>query len=220
MILSRAAVVVALAALLAGTGLAQADETEGRRRWKHGQDLYDQGRYLEAAHEFEVGYAAAPRPLFYLSIGHAYRKAHELAKAKAAYEKLLVLQPDFSGRAEVEGYITSIEEVLQVDPTIGEPAQPTPRAAPAPAPSAPAPTDLAATESPYPAGSLLPVAPPPPAIELRKIAPAPQPKSGLLRKPWFWVLAGVVVAGGIAVSVIVAQPKSSCPGNFCLPEPR
>jgi tetratricopeptide (TPR) repeat protein len=90
--------------LLAGAGRAEADESEGRRHFKAGQDLYQQKRFLEAAREFEAGYAVAPRPLFLLNIGHAYRRANELIKAKNAYEALLKLQPDLPQRTEVEGY--------------------------------------------------------------------------------------------------------------------
>jgi hypothetical protein len=227
MIRSCAVLVVALVTLLTGaTAVAQGDETEGRRRWKHGQELYDQGHYLDAAHEFEIGYASAPRPLFFLSIGHAYRKAHELAKAKAAYEKLLALQPDFPGRVEVEGYIKSINDALQAaEPTPREalPATPTPGLAPSPLPAPPAPSDLGTTASPYPAGGpLLPAAPPPSIIEARPSdASSAEPRStGVLRKPWFWVIVGAVVAGSVAAAVIAAHPNSSCPGTVCIREMR
>jgi hypothetical protein len=227
MIRSYAALMVALAMVLsAGPASAQQDEAEGRRRWKHGQELYDQGRYLDAAHEFEAGYASAPRPLFFLSIGHAYRKAHELAKAKAAYEKLLTLQPDFPGRAEVEGYIRSINDALQAtEPTPTVPPAPPPGLAPSPLPappSTPAPADLGTTASPYPSGPLLPAAPPPTVSQSRELEmPAAEPRStGVLRKPWFWVIVGAVVAGGVAAAVIAAHPNSSCPGTICIRETR
>src|SRR4051812_11899197 len=109
--------------VLATGGGARADEAEGRRHWKAGQDLYAQKRFLEAAREFEAGYAVAPRPLFLLNIGHAYRRANELVKAKSAYEALLRLQPDLPQRTEVEGYIRSINDALQAD-SPGESARP------------------------------------------------------------------------------------------------
>jgi hypothetical protein len=225
MIRACAAALLALAmALSTGTASAQGDENDGRRRWKHGQELYDQGRYLDAAHEFEAGYAAAPRPLFFLSIGHAYRKAHELAKAKAAYEKLLTLQPDFPGRSEVEGYIRSINDALQVaEPASRDtaPATPTPGLAPSPlpAPPAPPPADLGSTASPYPSGPLLPSAPPPSIIQTSAAEVPAQPSSStVFSKPWFWVIVGAVAAGSIAAAVIAAHPSSSCPGTICIRE--
>jgi hypothetical protein len=227
---SGAALLLALGLVLsAGTAAAQGDEGEGRRRWKHGQELYDQGRYLDAAHEFEAGYAVAPRPLFFLSIGHAYRKAHELAKAKAAYEKLLTLQPDFPGRPEVEAYIRSINDALQVsEPTAPPkdttaPAPPSPGLSPSPLPStaAPPPPEPVPT-SPYPTtGSLLPSSPPPTTIQTTAITePAPESGPSVVHKPWFWVIVGAVVAGGVAAAVIAAHPSSSCPGTICIRETR
>jgi hypothetical protein len=224
--------------LAAGSVSAQGDEAEGRRRWKHGQDLYDQGRYLDAAREFESGYAIAPRPLFYLSIGHAYRKAHELAKAKAAYEKLLTLQPDFPGRAEVEGYIKSINDALQVAepvPPAGRQEVVTPRSGSAgqetapgslPAPPVAPQGDLSGPTSPY--GSLAatggppmpsPAVPAPSIIETRPDS-ADSRSDSVVHKPWFWVIIGAVVAGGVAAVVIAAHPSSSCPGTICIRETR
>ena len=39
---------------------AAEDESAGRKHWDRGQELYKQGRFLEAAREFEAGYAGGP----------------------------------------------------------------------------------------------------------------------------------------------------------------
>lgn len=227
----RAALLAALAlVLVAGTAAAQSgDEAEGRRRWKHGQELYDEGRYLDAAHEFEAGYAVAPRPLFFLSIGHAYRKAHDYAKAKAAYEKLLILQPDFPGRPEVEGYIRQMNEApaSEAVPSPSRPTPPAPSVAPSPLPSPPPEPAPAADSTPAPSpgpppAPLLPAAPAaPPLLQATAVEAPPEPPSeSVLHKPWFWVLAGAVVAGGLAAVIIAAHPNTSCPATACLRETR
>jgi tetratricopeptide (TPR) repeat protein len=228
----RAALLGAVALVLAaGSAAAQgADEAEGRRRWKHGQELYDEGRYLDAAHEFEAGYAIAPRPLFFLSIGHAYRKAHDYPKAKAAYEKLLSLQPDFAGRAEVEGYIRQMNEAPSPEgnPPPSRPPPPTPSVAPAPLPAAPpppapepAPEGTAQTSSNGPPVTLLPAPTAPPLLQATAAESPPESRSdSVLHKPWFWVLAGAVLAGGVAAVIIAAHPNTSCPATACFRETR
>jgi tetratricopeptide (TPR) repeat protein len=225
----KAALLAVLALVLAaGSAAAQgADEAEGRRRWKHGQELYDEGRYLDAAHEFEAGYAIAPRPLFFLSIGHAYRKAHDYAKAKAAYEKLLSLQPDFPGRAEVEGYIRQMNEAPfpEGNPS---PSRPAPPVAPSPLPATPPPPppepapDSTAQTSPNAAPvTLLPGPAAPPLLQATAAETPPESRSdSVLHKPWFWVLAGAVLAGGVAAVIIAAHPNTSCPATACFRETR
>jgi hypothetical protein len=210
----RVALLLFASLLVSSVVRAQGDEAEGRRRWKQGQELYQKGRYLDAAREFEAGYAIAPRPLFLLNIGHAYRRAQELVKAKAAYEKLLQLQPDLPQRAEVEGYIKSIDDALQV---VVEPATVAPAPAPAttpPAPAIPALVDPgAAAAVPAPAAPMPALtASPPPPIE-------PGRSSGsVLTKPWFWVIVGAVVAGGVAAGVIALRPSTSCQATSCIRE--
>jgi hypothetical protein len=224
---ARAVAVCAVLAVLAGAETARADEAEGRRHWKLGQELYAQKRFMEAAHEFEAGYAVAPRPLFLLNIGHAYRRANELTKAKSAYEALLRLQPDLPQRAEVEGYIKSIDDVLQARDVVPplETQRPPPLApAPAPPPPIVRPSVVrppALVPAPLPAPEAVPEPLPPPVyIEARETSvERKQPEStSLLRKPWFWVLTGAVVAGGVAVAIIASRPSSSCPGTICIHE--
>jgi len=211
----RAGAVVLAAAVLGGVlaraEAARADEAEGKRHWKAGQELYQQKRFLEAAREFEAGYAVAPRPLFLMNIGHAYRRANELVKAKTAYEALLRLQPDLPQKAEVEEYIKTINDALQANEASISP----------PAPPVPAPTR---TFDPSPPRSL-----PPPAVSAHEEATIPayvearqpprdEPSVSVFRKPWFWVLTGALVAGGVAVAVIASRPSSPCPGTICIRE--
>lgn len=200
-------VLVVLCVALSPT-LARADEAEGRRHWKAGQELYAQKRFREAAHEFEAGYAVAPRPLFLMNIGHAYRRASELVKAKSAYQALLRLQPDLPQRAEVEAYIKSIDDALSVGETVvvdqpGPPAQTaTPgRGSPSLAARAPRPQVPAYVEARDASAS-------------RK----PEAEVSTFQKPWFWVVTGALVAGGVAVAIIASRPSTSCPGTVCVSE--
>jgi hypothetical protein len=226
----KAAGLFAVGLVVAGTLLAatpaRADEAEGRRRFRKGSELYEKGRYLDAAREFEAGYATEPRPLFLLNIGHAYRRANELVKAKTAYQKLLKLQPDFEKRVEVEGYIKSIDDALQAgDADVAKPTPANPAAAPPPPPPPPTLTLV----DPNSIAASTPRAAPPPAPEpaashpsIVETAPPPSDEpaasESVLRKPWFWVVVGAVVAGGIAAAVIVSRPSSSCPGTLCIKE--
>ncbi len=93
---------------------AAEDEAEGRRLFKRGQELFIEGRYLEAAQAFETGYAAAPRTAFLINIAHSYRRAGELEKAKTYYLKLLELEPETPQRAEVEANVKSIDDALML----------------------------------------------------------------------------------------------------------
>src|SRR5205823_2680481 len=158
--------------------------------------------------ELEAGYAAAPRPLFLLNIGHAYRRAQELAKAKEAYEKLLALQPDLPQRAEVEGYVKSIDDALQLaepSPADGAAGRSPPRpAVMPPTASGPAPLLLDPGAGATPAAALPPV---PAAAVAQTSAEGPRGESGsVVRRPWFWVIVGAVVAGGVAAAIIAARP--------------
>jgi hypothetical protein len=212
----RVALLLFASVLVTSAARAEGDEAEGRRRWRQGQELYQKGHYLEAAREFEAGYAVAPRPLFLLNIGHAYRRAQELVKARAAYEKLLQLQPDLPQRAEVEGYIKSIDDALQV---VVEPATLAPAPAPTTAPPAPAPSIPALVDPGAAAAVAVPMAPMP-ALSASSPPPVDAGRSSgsVLTRPWFWVIVGAVVAGGVAAGVIALRPSTACPATSCIRE--
>jgi tetratricopeptide (TPR) repeat protein len=220
------ALITATAAGLAPAppALAVDDEAEGRRRFRRGEELYKQERYLEAAREFEAGYESAPRPLFLLNIGHSYRLAREFVKAKKAYELLLRLEPGLPQRAEVEGLIRTIDDALAAGGQTGSGRETTRRRdADAPPPVPPAPVSPVATAS---------EPEPPPDLSPRRRMPAPAfaeteatttdepggPAQPIYKKPWFWAAAGaVVVAAGVGL-FFALRTTESCPGTVCFKE--
>ncbi len=207
-------------ALSPGTFASAADEAEGRKRFRMGQELYLQGKYLDAAHEFEAGYAAAPLPKFFYNIGNSYRRAGDLAKARRYYQQLIELLPTFEKRAEVEANIKAIDDALAaLDPIA--PALPQKAAAvTAPAAAAPitAPNTLRLGITP------VPKAKPAPSFQDTppEIAATASPDSeSVLRKPWFWVVVGALVAGGTTALVLGMRGGSAgCGSSVCLVEAR
>src|SRR4051794_32861422 len=84
-------------------------EAEARRHYNDGRRLYDDQRYREAAKEFEAGYAILAKPGFLINIGHSYRRAGELRKAKHYYELSLEKDKASPQRDEVLTHIKTID---------------------------------------------------------------------------------------------------------------
>ena len=88
-------------------------ETEARKRFRRGTKLFDEGKFREAAHEFESGYAVLPRTGFLLNIGHSYRRSGDLKKAKRYYEMFLQQETESPRqRAEAAEYVRLVDEQL------------------------------------------------------------------------------------------------------------
>jgi hypothetical protein len=204
-------------ALLPHPVLAE-DETAGRRHWDRGQELYKLGRYLEAAREFEAGYQVAPRSNFLLNVGHSYRRAQELRRAKTAYETFLKIDPSSAHRPMVEDLIRTIDDALsaQAEPPVASPRPATATPPPAPPPLAtgapPAPTPIPTT----PAVDLTPV----PNISQTDFGTAPDAdsSSSIFRSPWFWGAVGAVLVAGVAGTVYGLSRGSSCSADRCFSE--
>jgi tetratricopeptide (TPR) repeat protein len=205
------------------------DEAAGKRHFKRGDELFKQGRFLEAAHEFEAGFAVAPRPLFLLNIGHSYRKAQDLRRARQAYEDFLKADPTTSFRADVEDLIKTIDDAIGAS-SMPSPAAPTP--APTPGNSLnPPPAPITSSPPAGPITGLPPAAPvpmtgprtgtidlaPPVILEAEKAAPASSSDS-IFKSPWFWGAVGVVVAAGIAGTVYGVSRPPACNATRCLRE--
>jgi tetratricopeptide (TPR) repeat protein len=185
------------------------DQAEGRRRFKRGQELYAEGRFLDAAREFEAGYAVAPRPLFLLNIGQSYRRGNEFEKAKRAYEMLLRVDPQTPHRAEVEEHIRAIDDalaaaaVLPAPPPAGGTQAARPAARPAPPPSAPPPEPRATA---------------PVVMDRPEPTEASDGDESVFKKAWFWAVVAGVAAAGVTAVVLSTRSRSSCPGDLCIRE--
>jgi hypothetical protein len=194
-----------------GAGATPSPENEavGRRHYKRGDELFKAGRFLEAAKEFEAGYAAAPRPLFLLNIGHSYRKGQDLRRARQVYEEYLKADPSTPFRADVEDLVKGIDDALSASsiPGAPPPTPPSSLAPPPPLPSAAAPTQI---DLPRPV-----------LVEVDQTT-APLPDEGahrpLLKNPWFWGAVGVVVAAGVAGTVYGVTRPPGCKYLRCLRE--
>ncbi len=207
---------VALVFFMIGVGsTVSADEAAGRRHWEKGKALYARGKFVEAAKAFEAGYVQAPRSAFLLNIGHAYRRAGELTKARTAYEQLLRLDPTYAGRAEIQHTIKSIDDALQAPAQPPRPETPAAEPSPEPVPVLVDPTPSPKLDIPEPAA---PAANP--FITATASSPDEPESPSLFRRPWFWVVVGTVVAGGVTAALLATRPgsASSCPGTACFKE--
>jgi hypothetical protein len=189
------------------------DEAAGRRHYKKGDELFKQGRFLDAAREFEAGYAAAPRPLFLLNIGHSYRKAQELRKARAAYEEYLKTDPTSTFRADVEDLIKTIDDALAASAL---PSAPPPPTTPPPTSSLPPVAPVPSSAGPVNTGTI--DLAPPVLVNVDHPPPAPAESKSIFRSPWFWGAVGVVVAAGVAGTVYGLSRSPACPATRCLRE--
>ena len=168
-------------------------ESEARRRFRRGTKLVDDGKFREAAHEFESGYAVLPRTGFLMNIAHSYRRAGDLKKAKRYYELFLQRETDSPlQRAEATEYLRIVDEGL-AEQSSDEP--------PAISPSQQSPKErLAARQPPDPNAPLVIS-----NAELEKLCRAQPEKTPVVP----WVVAGLaaVIAAGLAAALIVTNMK-------------
>lgn len=85
-------VIPSLILVLALGGVARADATAlARERFQRGTVLYDLGRYVEAAREYEAAYASRSDPALLFNAGQAYRLGGDAAGAHRSYRAYLRL---------------------------------------------------------------------------------------------------------------------------------
>lgn len=157
-----------LTAILIGLGLssraAAADSAteEARQHFLKGQQLFDVGRWDEAAAEFEQAYAARNDPSFIYNMAQAYRRKGDAKRALDLYKNYLIRAPRSPQRPEVEERIANLQRQIEEAERAGRSTAPV---APAPAPPPP----------PAPAAALPPGPPPAPVPEVPAEPAAPPP---------------------------------------------
>ena len=186
------------------TAYSAENKEQGRRWFKRGQELFVEGRYLEAAHAFETGYAAAPRTAFLINIAHSYRRAGELEKAKTYYEKLLELEPNTPQRGEVEANLKSIDDALTLNSLPAAPTQ---------APLAPAPDPALAVRPQEEEESVVLQAEPAPTHRVEEGG-----NTSILGKTWFWALVVAAAAGTAVATYALTRDAGGCREDLCLSE--
>jgi hypothetical protein len=213
-----------LAALLTGMvvparAAADASTEEARKHFLKGQQLFDVGRWDEAAEEFEQAYAARNDPTFIYNMAQAYRRKGDAKRALELYKNFLIKDPKTPKRAEVEERIAALQRQVEeadrasksVAPTpayVPPPsAEPAPMPAPAPAPvPAPAPTPAVApvpapATFPAPAPDLTP-APAPVSAPTTVYASTPQPAAVPPASPGRRQRIGGIICGAAGLAAI------------------
>jgi len=187
--------VPALAVLLAITtgGQARAQnpspEELSRRHHERGTTFYNLGQFEDAISEFRKGYEQNGDPVFLLNIGEAYRQLGAHEKALFFYRRYLTAMPSAPNRAEIDQKIAALQQLVDAQER-------------ARAPAAPQPLPPRLTEGP-------PLAPSPGELELASHPPpAPGP---FWQRWWFWAGVGGVVAGGLAVGLVVSSSRQTKP---------
>lgn len=108
-----------LGALLpAPSGHAQQDASpveSARRRMEQGQAYFLQGRFGEAAAEFEAAYDSQPFGAFLYNAAVAYENAHDRARALSLFERYLEVEPSAGDNADVRSRIERLRaEILSL----------------------------------------------------------------------------------------------------------
>ena len=92
----RLAFVATLVILVAPVARAAtpAAEREARRAFSAAEAHFKAGQFASALAEYQAGYAASPLPGFLINIAQCQRRLGDLTKARATYQKFVVVAPD------------------------------------------------------------------------------------------------------------------------------
>jgi tetratricopeptide (TPR) repeat protein len=169
-----------LIVLLAAATVARATPSQeelARSHFVAGEEEYARGRWREALHEFQLGYALSPRPEFLINFAQVYRKLGEYDAATRECQRYLATAPPSELAAQAERLLEQIKE----------------EQAKAPPPTAPAKPIAQPILTPAPAPAIVAPSPPPKKKSRAWIAPV--------------VIAGVLVVGGaVALGVVFGTP--------------
>jgi tetratricopeptide (TPR) repeat protein len=168
--------------LLSGAADAREDVAAAREHYKNGTKLFDIGKYLEAAREYEAAYQFKEDPSLLFNIGQSYRLAGEKDAALRAYKSFLRRSPEAGNRAAVQSRIDELQKAID--------------------------QEQKAKEGP-PDGTARPMTMQDPVVS--PPAPRAPEKVPVYKKWWLWTIVGGVVVAGAAVGLGVGlgtAPKS------------
>lgn len=121
-------------ALLVASSVARAapsQEELARSHFVAGEEEYARGRWQEALHEFQLGYALSPRPEFLINFAQVYRKLGDYDAAARECQRYLATAPPSQLAAQAERLLQQIkEEQAKAPPAAPSPQPPPPKPAP------------------------------------------------------------------------------------------
>ncbi|MCA9532039.1 MAG: tetratricopeptide repeat protein [Myxococcales bacterium] len=102
---------------------AEAREAEARARFESGRLAFDDGRFDDALHDFELSYALSERPQLLYNIGQVHDRLRHPAQAVEYFERYLEALPEAENRRAVEARIRLLRS--EDSPTAAGAATPT-----------------------------------------------------------------------------------------------
>jgi hypothetical protein len=176
-------------------------EERGKAAYKRGEQLTQEGNFKDAYVAFDSGWQAAHHPLFLFNMAECARKSGDIAKAKADYERYLLVDPN--------GSFASVAKQR-----LAELAGPTP----APVPPAPVPVVVKPAAKPpvLAPATVVTSSPPPEQPASLQFDNGTESKPSLFRRPVFWIVAGGVVVAGATTAYLLTRGGGKCSGAGCV----
>lgn len=95
----------------ATTSDADMTDAQARGHFRLGRELYAQGRFAEAAKEFEIAYGLSGRGALLYNVYVAYRDAQDVPNAARALRGYLAAVPDAPDRGHLAARLDALEEI-------------------------------------------------------------------------------------------------------------
>jgi tetratricopeptide (TPR) repeat protein len=93
----------------AGETLADEGKKEAKQHFVKGEKLFDEGRYAEAAREFNAAYNLAPHPQVLYNIATCHEKSGDVPAAVLAYRRYVAEAQDAAEIAEIKAKLAALE---------------------------------------------------------------------------------------------------------------
>lgn len=174
----------------AGEAADAAADQQARAHFQRGQELANEGKYPQAYLEFEAGYRQSRRPLFLFNLGESARAFGDAERARSAYQQYLEEDPRGPMVTQARARLTELGPGPTVDLGLSRKT------------SAPPPKPVPITG---------PVLLSPERLTVTRDEPPPRP----IWKKWpFWAVVGGVVVGGGVAAYALTRDSSAC-GDGC-----
>jgi tetratricopeptide (TPR) repeat protein len=198
------------ALVLATAGPVQAEgKQDARHHYDQATAAFGLGHFLEAAEHYQAAFSLRPEPALLYDAAQAYRLGGNKPRALELYRNYARLYGNAPNVADARQHAADIERELSAG------AENTPAATDAVVvPAAEAAATASSPETPADAPELTLIPPPAPsAPNLVLAAPPAQDSPSLVRRPWFWIAVGAVVAASVLAVVLATggdkDPKPS-----------